>query len=60
MKMLILDKKKRIKIGQEAYKEVKKNYNMEKVAKSYISILKYVKDEFKGKGKIHESHPAPK
>jgi len=43
LKDLIQDKEKRVKVGQEAYKEVKKNYNLEEVSKGYLSILKEVK-----------------
>ena len=46
MRELIVDKDKRIKIGQAAYANVKKNYDMEKTAKTYLSILKEIKNEF--------------
>lgn len=47
LKALILDKGNRAAIGQEAYRKVKKDYNMDQVAKTYLSILKGVKDEFR-------------
>lgn len=46
IKSLILDEKKRSKIGQNAYLNVRKNYSMDKVAKTYASILKGVKNDF--------------
>lgn len=48
LKGLILDKGRRASIGENAYKKVKKDYNMDDVSKSYLSILKGIKDnEFK-------------
>ena len=46
LKDLIQDKEKRNKIGEEAYLEVRKNYDMEEVAKGYMSVLKEIKREF--------------
>lgn len=46
LRALILDKEKRLRIGEAAYREVKKNYSMNDVAKSYLSVLKEIKREF--------------
>lgn len=43
---LIIDKGRRTAIGESAYKRVKKDFNMEKVAGTYKSILEAIKDEF--------------
>lgn len=46
MRGLIVDKGKRTAIGEAAYKKVKKDFNMDEVAKTYLSVLKNIKDEF--------------
>ena len=46
LKSLILDASKRKTIGETAYNEVKKNYSMDNVAKTYLSILKTIKGNF--------------
>lgn len=46
IKALIIDKVKREQIGQAAYKTVKGNYSMDDVAKTYLSVLKSIKQEF--------------
>lgn len=46
LKELILNKEKRIKIGEASYKAVKKSYNMDNVAKTYMSVLKNMKSDF--------------
>lgn len=46
LRSLILDKQKRISIGENAYKRVKKEFNMDDVAKSYLSILREIKNDF--------------
>lgn len=46
IKALIVDQRERTAIGKKAYAKVKKDYNMDKVAKSYLSVLKMVKNEF--------------
>lgn len=52
MRDLILNKEKRLKVGQEAYQIVRKKYSMDNVAKEYLSILKVIKLEFaKGQGR---------
>lgn len=50
MRDLIVNQEKRIKIGDAAYKKVRKCYSMDEVAKTYMSILKEIKRGFvKGK-----------
>lgn len=44
---LILNKSERNRIGENAYKEVFSNYNMNKVADGYMELLKEIKNEFK-------------
>ncbi len=46
MKALIVDQRERTGIGLKAYDKVKKDYDMNKVAASYLSVLKMVKHEF--------------
>jgi SAM-dependent methyltransferase len=46
LRSLILDKGKRASIGQRAYEKVRKDYDMDNVAKTYLSVLKGIKDEF--------------
>lgn len=46
MRELILDKEKRENIAKLAYDEVKKNYSMDKVASTYLSVLKNIKHSF--------------
>ena len=46
LKDLILDKQKREKIGESAYKRIKKEYNMEDVSRKYLKVLKGIKYEF--------------
>ena len=46
IKGLINAKGKRTDIGKKAYVKVRKDYNMDNVAKSYLSILKAVKNDF--------------
>jgi glycosyltransferase involved in cell wall biosynthesis len=46
MRGLIVEKGKRTRIGEAAYKRVKKEYSMDQVAKTYLSILKSIKNEF--------------
>ncbi len=46
LRSLIVEKGKRATLGESAYKTVKKEYSMDKVAKSYLSILKNIKREF--------------
>lgn len=43
LKMLIENKDLRLTVGEKAYQEVKKNFNMDKVAREYISVLKEIK-----------------
>lgn len=43
LKLLIENERLRKNMGRFAYDEVKKNYNMDKVAKSYLSVLREVK-----------------
>lgn len=45
LKSLIVDKGMRAEIGSKAYKRVKKEFDMEKTAKTYLSILKEIKNE---------------
>jgi len=45
--MLIENGEKRKQIGENAYREVKKNFNMEILAKEYSDYLKGVYDDFK-------------
>lgn len=47
LRELIVNKDKRIAMGQKAYEVVKKDYNMDKVSITYLSILKEIKDEFR-------------
>jgi len=46
MKALIVEKGERARLGANAYAKIKKDYNMDEVAKSYLSILKQIKSEF--------------
>lgn len=46
MKALIVEQGERAKIGETAYLKVKKDFNMDEVAKTYLSILKDIKREF--------------
>jgi glycosyltransferase involved in cell wall biosynthesis len=46
MKALIVEKGERTAIGERAYAEVKKHHNMDNVSRSYLSVLKEIKDEF--------------
>jgi glycosyltransferase involved in cell wall biosynthesis len=43
IKYLIDNEKERKRLGENAYKEVKKNYNTEKIAKKYLRLLKKIK-----------------
>lgn len=45
MKALIVGQRERASIGEKAYVKVKKDFNMDKVAKTYLSVLKTIKDE---------------
>lgn len=45
MKALIVDQRERAKIGESAYLKVKKDFNMDKVAKTYLSVLKNIKHD---------------
>lgn len=56
LKDLIVNKEKRGKIGEAAYQEVRHNYDMEKTAQTYLSILKQIKSDFvKGKDRANKS-----
>lgn len=46
LKGLIENKGSRVEIGENAYKRVKKDFNMDKESKNYLSILKTIKNEF--------------
>lgn len=43
LKILIEHKSERVRIGKDAYMEVKRNFNMDKVAKDYRKILQGIK-----------------
>jgi len=49
---LIVEKGKRAKIGEAAYHRVKKDFNMDDIAKRYKSILENIKREFQGKRRL--------
>ena len=51
LRELIVDKKKRTEMGQKAYSKVKYHYNMEDVARGYLSVLKSIKSEFLNESK---------
>lgn len=51
LRSLIIDKEKRITLGKAAYQEIKKNHNMDEIAKRYKSILESIKREFQGERK---------
>lgn len=46
-KALINDKSLRAEVGGNAYRHVKKHFNMDKVAKDYMRVLKEIKHDFK-------------
>ncbi len=45
MKALIVEKRERTRMGEAAYAKVKKDYNMDKVSKTYKSVLQTIKDD---------------
>jgi ubiquinone/menaquinone biosynthesis C-methylase UbiE len=47
MRGLIVEKGRRTDIGENAYKRVKRDFNMDDIAKRYKSILESIKREFK-------------
>lgn len=51
IRSLILDKAKRSRMSAEAYRRVKKDFNMGKIAISYKEILNTIKDDFKRSNK---------
>lgn len=54
MRNLILNQEKRVKIGLAAYKKVRKDYSMDVVAKTYLSVLKNIKISFLREKRHHE------
>jgi SAM-dependent methyltransferase len=44
LKSLIVEERKRTSMGEAAYVEVKKNFNLDEVSKTYLSVLKEVKN----------------
>lgn len=47
LKGLIESKEERERIGMNAYREVKENFNLDKVAEGYAELLKQIKKDFK-------------